>query len=211
MYEVEVKLRADHAAVRDRLESMPARLEAVVAQDDTYYDAPHRQFDTTDEALRIRQERPVEPTVAERFDGETAEAAGAVLTYKGPLVDDDTKTREEIETGLEDAENGDGILRALGFEPAALVSKHREVYSCADGDGEIAAEWTVVLDTVSGLGEFAEIELEADETGIDAAREHAYAIARELGLDPEKNVRTSYLELLLDADIDGSLPEDNSQ
>ena len=59
MYEVEVKVAADHAAVRERL---PDEAEALgtVEQVDTYFDAPHRDFAATDEALRLRRERRVD-------------------------------------------------------------------------------------------------------------------------------------------------------
>jgi len=58
MYEVEVKVPADLEAVRDRLEALEATPRGAVVQVDTYYDAPHREFAETDEALRIRSERP---------------------------------------------------------------------------------------------------------------------------------------------------------
>ncbi|MFC5973139.1 class IV adenylate cyclase [Halomarina salina] len=195
MYEVEVKLRADHAPLRERLDSLDADHERTVEQVDSYYDAPHREFATTDEALRIRRVTQVDggngPDDATSSRGESEnDATEARVTYKGPLVDDASKTRVEHETGVDDGETLADVLDALGFEPAATVEKRREEYTV----GEV----TVVLDDVTGLGEFVEVELESE--AIDAARDRCFEVVRRLGLDPDDGIRTSYLELLLDGD-----------
>ncbi len=179
MYEVEVKVPADLEAVRDRLETLEATRLGSVVQADTYYNAPHRDFAETDEALRVRSERPDDSTEKTR------------VTYKGPLVDEETKTREEFETGIEDAETTDAILTSLGFEPTATVRKDRERFSLE--------EYTVTLDTVDGVGDYVEVETEvADESDLEGAREGAYDVLERLGLDPDDQIRTSYLGLLLE-------------
>ena len=177
MYEVELKLRADHDALQARLSEAGAERIDSRRQIDTYYDAPHRSFAETDEALRIRREEPV--------DGESV----TKLTYKGPLVETASKTREEHETAVDDDEALQGVLAGLGFEPAATVEKDRTYYSFE--------RHTLVLDTVDGLGEFVEIEREVPESEIDTAREEAIALLERLGLDPDEQLRTSYLGLLL--------------
>ena len=55
----------------------------------------------------------------------------------------------------------------------------------------------VVLDSIAGLGEFVEVETEAHEEEIDAAREEVAGMIESLGLNPDAEIRTSYLELLL--------------
>ena len=196
MYEVEIKVPADHDAVRARLEAVDARPGETRRQRDVYYDAPHREFAETDEALRIRSE-----TVYKETDGETEQrveqsASGAEstrITYKGPLLDEGSKTRAEHETGVDDADEAAGILDGLGFEPAATVEKRREYWSF---DG-----FTVSLDTVDGLGEFVEIEREVEtEDAIDTTRDAAVDALERLGLDAADQVRTSYLGLLLASD-----------
>lgn len=177
MYEVELKLRADHDRVRERLADCGADRVGAVTQRDTYYDAPDRDFAATDEALRVRRERD---------DG-----TRVVLTYKGPLVDSDSKTREEAETRVSSREDVEAILGGLGYEPAATVVKERERYAVGD--------CTVTLDHVEKLGEFVEVEREATETDIDDARGDAVAVLETLGLDPDDQIRTSYLELLFEA------------
>jgi adenylate cyclase class 2 len=174
VYEVELKLRAEHGPVRDRLAELGAEPLGRVRQVDTYYDAPHRSFAETDEALRVREER--------REDGRWVG-----ITYKGPLVEAESKTREEHETGVEDGEEARAVLEGLGFTPAETVEKVRERFAYGG--------YTVTLDTVDGLGEFVEVETEAE--AVETAREGAVAVLRELGLDPDEQVRTSYLGLLV--------------
>ena len=174
MYEVELKLRAAHGPVRERLRELGAEAVGRVEQEDTYYDAPHRSFAETDEALRVRRERDADRTTVR-------------LTYKGPLVEAESKTREEHETAVADETEVRAILDGLGFARAATVRKERERFT---HDG-----YTVTLDSVDGLGEFVEVEREAEV--VEAVREGAVAVVRDLGLDPEAQVRTSYLGLLL--------------
>jgi adenylate cyclase class 2 len=175
MFEVECKVRADHDSVRSRLESVGSERIESVTQEDTYYDAPDREFAETDEALRVREER-------------AGEASETLLTYKGPLVDTESKTREEAETPVTDPAAMRSILEGLGYEPAATVRKERDRYSV---DGVV-----VTLDNVEGLGEFVEAELETEDD-VDAARERVQSVLERLDLDPDEGIRTSYLGLLL--------------
>lgn len=174
MYEVEVKVPAAHDAVRERLVALECDVRGVVEQVDTYYDHPGRSFASTDEALRIRRE-----------------GDRAVLTYKGPKIDDASKTRREIETGLDDPDAAGELLEAVGFEPVADVRKTRERFT-VDG-------YTVSLDAVEGLGEFVEVEAEGSEAAIESLRAGVYDLLEHLDLDPDAQVRASYLELSSDA------------
>ena len=79
MYEVEIKVPADHAAVEARLRELGAERAGRRGQRDVYYDAPHREFAETDEALRIRHETDADPA--------TDSPETTRLTYKGPLLD----------------------------------------------------------------------------------------------------------------------------
>ena len=187
MYEVEIKVPADLDATRERLREVGAEHVAAKRQRDTYYDAPHREFAETDEALRIRREMPLS-------DGEgsasSADDPAATITYKGPLLDEASKTRAEHETGVDDGEALAAALSGLGFEPAATVEKRREFWAY---DG-----FTVTLDAVTGLDEYVEIERAVEsESEVDAAREAAIEALDRLGLDAGDQVRTSYLGLLL--------------
>jgi adenylate cyclase class 2 len=193
MYEVELKLRADHGPVRARLADAGAERTGTVTQRDTYYDAPHRSFAETDEALRVRREtrRSAPSGTVRRGEWDAAAAETTRLTYKGPLVEAASKTREEFETTVVDGEELAGVLGGLGFEAAYTVEKERERF---DLDG-----YTVSLDSVTDLGEFVEVEREAVEADIETVREGAVAVVRDLGLDPDDQIRSSYLGMLVEA------------
>ncbi|AGB37373.1 class IV adenylate cyclase [Natronococcus occultus] len=181
MYEVEVKVPADLETVRDRLAELGATPTGAVVQVDTYYDAPHRSFPETDEALRIRTERP------EDAPDETR------LTYKGPLLDETSKSREEVETAVGSGEKVDTVLTKLDFEPAATVRKDRERFALEG--------YTITLDSVEDVGDYVEVEREVDdEDALEDAREGAFDVLERLGLDPGAQIRTSYLGLLLEND-----------
>lgn len=180
MLEVEVKVRASHDDVRPKLDAIGADPLGSVRQVDTYYAAPHRDFADTDEALRIRSERADD------------EPESATLTYKGPLIEAESKTRSEAETGVDDPEALADILGELGFEPAATVRKDRERFA-VDG-------YRVTLDTVHGLGEFVEVEAAraVESDALERVRDGALDVLTALELDPTAQIRTSYLGLLLE-------------
>lgn len=178
MYEVEVKVRADHEDVRSRLEAVGADRLGTVSQTDIYYEHPVRDFAEIDEALRIRREANGDET--------------ARITFKGQLVEAESKTRREIETSVGDAEIMAEILAAVGFDEAATVRKTRDRYRL---DG-----FTVSLDTVDGLGTFLEVETSASEADIEAQRERAQSLLDDLGVDPADHIRRSYLELSMSGD-----------
>lgn len=148
----------------------------VVEQRDTYYNHPSRDFRTTDEALRIRQ---------------TGESA--VVTYKGPKLGTDVKTRPEIELPLVEPEAWPGLLSSLGFREVATVCKLRRRFALSRPP--FAIELT--LDHVEGVGQFAEVEIMADKAAMQQAQQAIKDLAAELSLgEPEKR---SYLSLLLES------------
>lgn len=186
MYEVEIKVRAAHDRIEDRLADRDTRALGTVTQVDTYYDAPTRDFAETDEALRVRRQT----------DGDDKQV---LLTYKGPLVDTASKTREEAETQVESEADMRSILDGLGYEPAATVRKERAMYGYEG--------CTVTLDTIDGLGEFVEVEVTDDAVeydDIDEARKSAIAVLESLGLDSDEQIQTSYLGLLLASESSGT-------
>lgn len=88
--------------------------------------------------------------------------AGATrLTWKGAPVEDPLlKIRPEVETGVEDFEAMEGILRALGYEPVLRMVKTRAVWE--------RDELEACLDRTP-FGDF--IELEGDPQAIRYAME----------------------------------------
>ncbi len=179
-YEVEQKFHlVDPAAASVRLKVLGARQLEEVVQRDQYFNHPSRDFAQTDEALRIRR------------IGDACR-----LTYKGPKIDTETKTRQEIELPIcsdpADGEKFADVLVALGFRPVAEVKKSRRTLHLQWQGREVE----VALDTVIGLGDFLEIELQADDASLAEAKACLHSLATELGLgQPE---RRSYLEMLLE-------------
>ncbi|AFK23313.1 class IV adenylate cyclase [Pyrococcus sp. ST04] len=175
MYEVELKGYADDEIfekVREKFEFMRKEIH-----EDIYYQHPCRDFSRTDEALRIR---------IKRFNGHFE----AFLTYKGPKIDEKSKTRFEIEVEIDDVDKYSQLLEALGFREVLTIVKTREKYYVDKGI-------TITLDEVEGLGKFVEIEtLVKEKEEIPKAVERLEKILRDIGV--EKFERKSYLELLLE-------------
>ena len=179
MIEVELKFRSkDPARVRAHVEHLGGHTEGCIEQADTYFGHPTRDFRQTDEALRIR-------VVGDR----------ACVTYKGPLLDKTTKSRDEtevwFEAGSDDAPRFEHVLERLGFRHVRTVRKRREPWVLQWQGREIE----IALDSVEGLGEFVELETSADEAAFEEAKRALAALADELRLDGSE--RRSYLSLLM--------------
>jgi len=179
MYEVELKFPLiDAEPVLRELDLCGGRESRTVEQSDFYFNHPARDFANSDEALRIR-------SVGDEH----------WVTYKGPVVDKQTKTRREIEVPLAGADAGAQfaeMFRLLGFRSVREVRKRRRLLELVWRDRRIE----VALDQVADLGEFLEIETLADESSRSAAVDAIVSLARRLGLaEPE---RKSYLALLLE-------------
>jgi adenylate cyclase class 2 len=180
MLEVENKFPvADLVAMRERLAAAGARFETPQFQADTYFAHPSRDFARTDEALRIR-----------------CIGSEVRVTYKGPKLDRETKTRREIElsigTGEETADAFGMLLAALGFQSVAVVRKERQS-GYMDWQG---VRVDIALDRVDNVGTFVELELVVDPGDAETAQAAILSLARMLDLSrPE---RRSYLEMLLE-------------
>jgi adenylate cyclase class 2 len=179
--EVEVRYRtADRPGVIARLLSLGAELTQDRADADLYFNAPHRDLKSTDEAFRLR-----------RVGGKNW------LTYKGPKRDAETRTRTEIEVPLGDgpeaAADAQRLLVSLGFRPVVEVRKKRQVYRFTRGGFAMEA----CFDDVELVGAFVELEILAEESQYEAAKAVLLATAAELGLT-EKELR-SYLGMVLEA------------
>ncbi|MFA5254608.1 MAG: class IV adenylate cyclase [Methanoregula sp.] len=172
MLEIELKVEVPSLdPVRERLREKGAEFTGKDHEHDLYYNAPHRDFGKTDEALRVR------------YYGDHT-----LLTYKGKkLKEYGLKAREELNTTVESGEVFEKILLRLGFTRTAEVNKWRENYRLGDA--------AFALDTVEGLGTFVEIEIMAEEssTGTEAK---ISTLAKEMGISGEP-ILASYLELVL--------------
>ena len=178
--EIELKFHLENSKpVLDFLDSQKSHPHIPVHQKDFYFNHPVRDFAQTDEALRIRQ-----------IDDET------YITYKGPVLDQQTKTRKEIELPVGkseyDSEGLASILKHLDFKQVRSVEKKRTVYHLTWEQFPME----ICLDEVNGLGQFLEIETIADEERRQEAQNAILHLAGHLNLkNPE---RRSYLVMLLE-------------
>ena len=178
-YEVEQKYRVTgFRQIVERLAKLGATLGEPIEQVDTYYAHPSRDFGETDEAFRLRRTGTM-----------------ICMTYKGPRIDANTKTRKEIEIplapGTDHHRQCRAMLKALGFRLVAEVRKMRRVASWTDQGFPIE----VAVDEVRDVGKFVEIETSADAKRLASAKDRIAKVAGQLGLTQSE--RTSYLELLL--------------
>ncbi len=170
MLEIEIKSPCqDLDLVEKELIAKKAALMGECRQVDIYLAHPCRDFALTDEALRLRYEK-----------------GGWTLYYKGPRLDKETKSREEIASPVSEVESLKLILARLGFQEVGKVEKRRRIYSYEGAE--------VSLDRVEGLGRFVEVEVTGEE--LEKGRSKVLRIMKELGL--EKSERRSYLELVME-------------
>lgn len=182
--EVEMKfVVVDPAATRAQLEGADVKLGEPVRQVDTYFAHPARDFRQTDEAFRLRQ---------------VGEAN--YFTYKGPKIDQHTKTRPELEvplvSGAASAVDYQRLLEALGFRVGGVVAKSRRSGHIEQNGYAIEVLW----DSVDRLGSFVELEVLVPESELTPAREALVALAERLQLGGAE--RRSYLSLLEEKDAE---------
>jgi adenylate cyclase class 2 len=179
-FEVETKFAvADREALERRLAEVGARRLGSESHVDYYLQHPHRDFQKTDEALRIRQTDQ-----------------GVVVTYKGPRAPAAVKIREEFELAVlsDRLEHARGLFERLGFRVLAVVRKNRTLYSCPARDRPVM----ICYDIVDGLGEFVEIEMIAEAEDVQSASASVADVANQLKL--ASPITASYLKMLLARD-----------
>ncbi|MCL4170698.1 UNVERIFIED_CONTAM: hypothetical protein GTU68_023822, partial [Idotea baltica] len=166
-YEVEQKfpLRRSPEEFIAGLAEFNAKSNGTVVQEDIYFSHPGRDFRETDEALRIR-------SIGEQN----------IVTYKGPLLDETTKTRQEIEipfdTGSHNAQQLWTMLRALGFRDVRHVRKTRQIFTAHFEN----REYKIAVDDVDELGRFVEVETLSDHSDWEQARDSLLKLAELLDL-----------------------------
>jgi len=187
IYEVELKFPlSETESIVAQLRQLGVVEGDAISQRDRYFGHPSRNFAETDEALRIR-------TVCAPHG-----VKNNCVTYKGPIVDSQVKTRHEIEisfgTEEADGERFAALLNCLGFREVRSVSKSRVPFQLQWEDRRLE----IALDRVEGLGTYLEFETLAEEETKNEARDCILKFAEILGL--ENSERKSYLQLLLEHD-----------
>jgi adenylate cyclase, class 2 len=160
--EIEIKFRVSEVrALTRRLRASGFRLVTRrTHESNTLYDLPGQALRKRGELLRLRKY-----------------GSGWLLTHKGKGKVTRHKTRVETQTGIDDGEQFEKILLALGYVPSFRYEKFRAEWS--DGKGH------VVLDETP-IGFFGEIEGPArwiDQT------------ARSLGIERQSYIMDAYAGL----------------
>lgn len=175
MIEAELKARvhSPETVMRQLDKLATARIEVY---QDTYYDRPDGSLDKAGEELRVRT---VHGTNGRR----------TVLTYKGAAVDEDSGSKPEHETHVEDADATHAILRNLGHVPFIAFEKH-----CRNYDFE--AHGRTMLATLAHVpeidGTFLEVETLVDEDDVTAALDAIRAVLTDLGIGTKDLTRETY-------------------
>lgn len=185
MFEVEIKFAIPDPESFGSLlqERFGLTLGEEVFESDLFFQHPNRDFARSDECLRVRQR-----------DGRV------FMTYKGPKIDRNSKTREEIELPLGDPvsdperilEQIKNLLNRIDFYEKTRLEKLRRSGILYYQNRRIL----ITLDRISDLGFFTEMEVEVENRmDVDDAQSILFRLADDLQL--KNGIRTSYLELFL--------------
>ena len=170
--ELEAKFKVnDHDPIRLRLMELGAASQGIVEELNTIYESPAADLVSTDRGLRIR-------TKLNLADGSTQ----GVLTFKGPKIAGQFKSREEIETHVDDPAALAAIFNRLGYVVGFCFAKKRETWKLG--------QCLIELDEIPLLGYYIEIE-GPDEQSIRTMASH-------LNIDAAANISSSYIRLLSD-------------
>lgn len=180
MIEVEVKAKINSFdEMRKRLDEINAIKVKTEHQEDRYFNSTVKDFAQTDEALRIRETK-------------SDEKHKLFITYKGPKIDKKSKTRQEVEMEIEDADKCSKIFEFLGLKEVRTVIKDREYYQFEN--------YEISLDNIHGLNPYMEIEISLDDgSDYSKAQKSIFELFERLGIT-DGFERTSYLELLEELD-----------
>ncbi|UXY27807.1 class IV adenylate cyclase [Streptomyces sp. HUAS TT20] len=171
--ELKARVRSPEAITRRLDERAMARVEVY---QDTYYDRPDGSLEKADRELRVR-------TV------HGAEGTRTVLTFKDAPIDEDSRSKPEHETRVEDEAAAHAILRGLGYVEHIALEKHCRNYAF-EARGRQMLATLVRVPEIDGT--FVEVEtlVEADE--VSAAVEDIHHVLVELGVGLADLTRETY-------------------
>jgi adenylate cyclase class 2 len=180
--EIEAKFKVDSfEAVRRRLTELRGERICAVLESNHIFDTQDRGLFARGCGLRIR-------TCAGQ-----GRVPASTLTYKGPQTQSSLKSREELETHIDDADAARGILAGLGFTPVLVFEKRREKWRLSD--------CTIELDELPRLGCYVEIEGPTEQAVTSAQAS--------LNLAHEQAITTTYIALLIEHARANHLPADH--
>jgi adenylate cyclase class 2 len=168
--EIEIKLKIEHLApLRDRLREIGAQHIGERLETNIFFDTPERALLASDCGLRLRRQHDIH-----------SKAEKIVITYKGPRSEGPVKSREEIETRVDDLDATTELLSRLGYQQMLSFEKRRESWQINKS--------LVELDTLPELGHFVEIEC--------PTQAQVLSIRQKLGLGDVPPVASTYADLV---------------
>jgi adenylate cyclase, class 2 len=174
MLEIEAKFAVDSFADIEKL----FVFENLVFQQDVYYQHPNRDFNKTNERLRVRK---IDYNGQQEY----------WLCYKSG---NETKSEIRKELDFEVKAKIIDIFKILDIKELVTVEKYRRFTSVGDV--------TITLDEVVGLGKFVEIEMLVDDTlpNLPSRKKQAISIinktGKEMGLKTQE--KRSYAKMMLE-------------
>jgi adenylate cyclase class 2 len=169
--EIEAKMKVpDHGTVRARLADTDAQLKSAVLETNTFFDTKDHSLLAKDQGLRLRHSRDLQ-----------THAEASLITFKGPRLQGQLKSREERELTVGNAKDAMALLESLGFSRVLTFQKRRETWLLHDCHVE--------LDELPYLGTFVEIEGPAEQIVLQ--------VRESLRLGDRPLIKASYIALLM--------------
>ncbi|MEW1549604.1 class IV adenylate cyclase [Streptomyces tsukubensis] len=165
MVEAELKARVSAPeVVRKDLDGRAVGRDEVYH--DTYYDTPARALEAADQELRVRTVRG-------------PDGSRTVLTFKGARVDDESGSKPEHETLVDDPQAVHALLRGLGYVPLIEFEKQCRNYAF-DARGRRMLATLVRVPELAGT--FLEVETIVAEADVAAALSDVRSVLNSLGI-----------------------------
>ncbi|MGV9316925.1 class IV adenylate cyclase [Streptomyces sp. NPDC003691] len=177
MIEAELKARVSRPeVVRRSLDARAAGRDEVYR--DTYYDTPDQALGSADQELRVR--------TVHGPDG-----LRTVLTFKGARVDDESGSKPEHESRVDDPKAVHALLLGLGYVPVIEFEKQCRNYTF-DALGRRMLATLVRVPELEGT--FLEVETLAEDTDVTAALADVRSVLHSLGIGEAELTRELYTE-----------------
>ena len=169
--EIEAKMKVDDlGVVRDRLKAAGATIVGEYLERNVFFDTEDRSLLTADQGLRIRLAQGI-------GGGEPV----CTITFKGPRLHGQLKSREETEVTVGNYDDAVTLLKCLGYARVLSFEKRRQSWSVGG--------CRVELDELPHLGPYVEIEGKREETVLK--------VRDMLQLSDRPLVKASYIALLI--------------
>jgi adenylate cyclase class 2 len=181
---VEAELKAvvrDVNAVRTKLDQRATAYKCTY--EDHYFDYPDRRLTEQGRELRVR-------TITDNSG-----QARVLLTYKEPALNDDSGSKPEHETTIENADIFVTVLTALGVAEFITFRKHCVNYWFT----ALGRDLLATLVTVPELEDqtFIELETMAEADDLDAALKVIRSVLHELAISEQDLTTETYMDAVI--------------